>query len=53
MDRRKVMRDRPKAKSSDTKIHFPGRSVLAALPVFEYFYLLLILPFIGSGDGGP
>jgi exopolysaccharide production protein ExoQ len=53
MDRRKVMRDRPKAKSSDTKIHFPGRSVLAALPVFAYFYLLLILPFIGSGDGGP
>jgi len=53
MDRRKVMRDRPKAKSSDTKIHFPGRSVLAALPVFAFFYVLLIQWFIGSGDGGP
>jgi hypothetical protein len=47
------MRDRPKAKSSDTTIHFPGRSVLAALPVFAFFYVLLIQWFIGSGDGGP
>jgi exopolysaccharide production protein ExoQ len=46
------MRDRLKVKSSETNERFPGRSVLAALPVFVYFYVLSILPFIGN-NGGP
>jgi exopolysaccharide production protein ExoQ len=45
------MRDQPKVKASDTNVRFPGRSVLAALPVFVYYYVLLILPFVGSDDG--
>jgi exopolysaccharide production protein ExoQ len=46
------MRDRLKVKSSETNERFPGRSVLVALPVFVYFYVLLILPFLGD-NGKP
>jgi O-antigen ligase len=46
------MRDRPEVKSSETNERFPGCSVLAALPVFVYFYNLLILQFMGT-NGEP
>jgi exopolysaccharide production protein ExoQ len=46
------MRDQPNVKSSETSKRFPGRSVLAALPVFVYFYVLSILPFMGT-NGEP
>jgi len=47
------MHDRPKLESSDTNVRFPGRSALAALPVFVYFYVLVIQFFIGGDDGQP
>jgi exopolysaccharide production protein ExoQ len=53
MDRRSAMHDRPKLESSDTNVRFPGRSALAALPVFVYFYVLVIQFFIGGDDGQP
>ena len=46
------MHDRSKLESSDTNVRFLGRSALAVLPVFVYFYVAVIQFFIGD-DGKP
>ena len=41
-----------RASSTPRSVTFPGQSVLALVPVVVFFYVLVVLPFMG-GDGKP